>query len=149
MPTPNDETRNESQSATIDPLHRPQHTSCPPDESRHNAWRVDAPDGVIDAETTPQQQPTPPSDIDSPRLLENCSPLGIHLKETDTEEDNPVSDMLSPISPSPDTKDIDARISLGLASHGATETPSSPMSYEFSNVRVSASHSTVSTLDGH
>jgi hypothetical protein len=141
MPTPNDETRNESPSATIDPhLHRPQHTSCPPDESRHNAWRVDTPDGIIDAETTPQQQPTPPSDIDSPRLLENCTPHSLQLREMDTEEDNPVSDMLSPISPSPDTKDVDASLSLGLASHGAAESPSSSLSYEFSNVRVRASH---------
>ncbi|KAI9766079.1 MAG: hypothetical protein M1840_006786 [Geoglossum simile] len=142
MPTPNDETRNESPSATIDPhLHRPQHTSCPPDESRHNAWRMDTPDGIIDAETTPQQQPTPPSDIDSPRLLENCTPHGLQPKEMDTEEDNPVSDMLSPISPSPDTKDVDARLSLGLASHGAAESPSSSTSYEFSNIRLFPNYS--------
>ncbi|KAH0565396.1 hypothetical protein GP486_001213 [Trichoglossum hirsutum] len=142
MPTPSDETRNESPSATIDPpLHRPLHTSCPPDESRHNAWRMDTPDGVIDADTTPQQQPTPPSDIDSPRLLENCTPHGIHLKEMDTEEDNPISDMLSPISPGPDAKDIDARVSLGLATHGATDTPSSSMRYEFSNVRLLPNYS--------
>jgi hypothetical protein len=147
MPTPSDETtRDRSPVSPAQNLHdhRTQHTTCPPEDLRFNAWHtLDGLTGETPAESSNmQQQPTPPHDVDMAEHTDiSASQLSEESKVENNIEDGPVMEMMSPVSAVTEgrgEKDGCVLETAALAQSTLADShSSSPMSFEYSNVRVS------------
>lgn len=138
MPTPNHELTLSSPELDSHVHWAHQHTSCPPDGPRLETWGRRSPQGTdTDTQDTTESGRAPEQAATATVVDGPADAVDGPIKSNKVEVVADDGLLLSPVSTISDVKDSESQLSpCRVASSTVTHSPSSSMSYEFSNVRV-------------